>query len=65
MRLKEECARAISSEGFIGLIMFDVDHFKQINDTYGHPVGDKLLKQIANITPKRRERWRCSHPLWR
>ena len=32
----------------ISLIFLDVDHFKQINDTYGHSTGDLFLKQIAN-----------------
>lgn len=33
----------------LAMIMFDIDHFKQVNDTYGHPEGDKVLRQIAAL----------------
>ena len=48
-RLKEELSRAKVSGSAISYILLDVDKFKNINDTYGHIVGDAVLKGIAGI----------------
>jgi diguanylate cyclase (GGDEF)-like protein len=46
-RLKEEVAAARRYGRVVGLILLDIDHFKQCNDTYGHPFGDKVLQHVA------------------
>ena len=48
-RLHEEFGRAIRANSPVGVLMLDLDHFKSVNDTYGHQVGDRLLTSVAAL----------------
>src|SRR6185369_7984884 len=47
--VQRELARALRHHRPLSLIIFDLDEFKQINDTYGHLCGDFVLKQVASL----------------
>ncbi len=51
--VEREMARASRFERPLHLIMFDVDHFKHVNDEYGHIAGDFVLSELAGLVKKR------------
>lgn len=56
-RIKEileiELARAKRNGSALSTVMVDIDHFKKVNDTYGHPTGDRVIRAIAHLIKQR------------
>ncbi|MBF6028880.1 diguanylate cyclase [Pseudomonas sp. P115] len=55
-RLKAEMVRLNRTSGALSLIMLDIDHFKRINDQYGHAVGDSVLQEVCKRISQRLRR---------
>ncbi|KTT05393.1 diguanylate cyclase [Pseudomonas oryzihabitans] len=51
--LEDACFRARRTQRPITFAMLDIDHFKQVNDHYGHPMGDRVIKSLALFLKQR------------
>jgi diguanylate cyclase (GGDEF)-like protein len=51
--VQKEIPRAVRHTRDLSLLMVDIDHFKDVNDTYGHLAGDSVLRDLAGILQKR------------
>ncbi|MGE3759270.1 MAG: diguanylate cyclase, partial [Pseudobdellovibrionaceae bacterium] len=52
-RLSVEGRISFEERAPLSLVLIDIDHFKKVNDTYGHPVGDQVIKAISELIRKR------------
>lgn len=50
--LEREIRRAVRAEQSLGILMLDLDHFKKVNDTYGHDAGDTVLREAGSFLTK-------------
>lgn len=51
--LEQELSKAKEKDQPLSFVMLDLDHFKKINDTYGHPIGDRVIKSLSLFLKQR------------